>query len=226
MGKRFVLGDIHGAGKALTDCLEFSGFDNNNDQLICLGDVCDGWPDVRSSIDQLLNIKNLIYIMGNHDEWACQWMKDNEINDVWLPQGGYATMKSYQKGIPQEHIDFLARAHDYFVMENKLFVHGGILPDIPLSEQGRSVFLWDRSLLEKAMNRKDGQITEFDEVYLGHTPTLKMNSTKPLKFSEIRMIDTGAGWNGGKLTIMDIDSKEYWQSQPVQTYYPGVKGRG
>lgn len=37
-------------------------------------------------------------------------------------------------------------------------------------------------------------------------------------------IDTGAGWSG-KLTIMDIDTKEYWQSDFVKELYPDEKGR-
>ena len=32
-------------------------------------------------------------------------------------------------------------------------------------------------------------------------------------------MDTGAGWNG-KLTIMDVDTEEYWQSDLVESLYP------
>jgi serine/threonine protein phosphatase 1 len=32
-------------------------------------------------------------------------------------------------------------------------------------------------------------------------------------------LDTGAGWNG-KLIIMDINSKQYWQSDSVLDLYP------
>ena len=37
-------------------------------------------------------------------------------------------------------------------------------------------------------------------------------------------LDTGGGW-GGKLTIMDIDSHEYWQSDLVPDLYPHIQGR-
>jgi len=38
------------------------------------------------------------------------------------------------------------------------------------------------------------------------------------------MMDTGAGWSG-KLTIMDIDTNEFWQSDVVKDLYP-EGGRG
>jgi serine/threonine protein phosphatase 1 len=37
-------------------------------------------------------------------------------------------------------------------------------------------------------------------------------------------IDTGAGFHG-KLTALDISTKEFWQSDPVPALYPNEKGR-
>jgi serine/threonine protein phosphatase 1 len=37
-------------------------------------------------------------------------------------------------------------------------------------------------------------------------------------------IDTGAAFYG-PLTILDVDSKEYWQSEPLPQLYPNEKGR-
>ena len=50
VGRTFALGDIHGNYKALKQCLERSNFDYDNDTLIFLGDVCDGWTDVYKCI--------------------------------------------------------------------------------------------------------------------------------------------------------------------------------
>jgi len=38
------------------------------------------------------------------------------------------------------------------------------------------------------------------------------------------MMDTGAGWNG-RLTIMNTDTKEYFQSDKVNDLYPNERGR-
>lgn len=37
-------------------------------------------------------------------------------------------------------------------------------------------------------------------------------------------LDTGSGFSG-KLTIMDIDTKEFWQSDFVRELYPNENGR-
>ena len=96
MSRIFVIGDIHGAYRALMQCLERSNFDYEQDQLICLGDVCDGWPETRRCIEELLTINHLTYILGNHDTWTLDWMKTGNIENIWYVQGGEATIDSYQ----------------------------------------------------------------------------------------------------------------------------------
>lgn len=228
--RRFVIGDIHGAYKAFRDCLEAVQFDYENDMLICLGDVCDGWPETRESIDELLKINQLVYLLGNHDKWGFGWFISGDSPDIWVGQGGDATMYSYRNGIPASHVDFMKRADYYYLMDNKVFVHGGFDPSKPVYGQDPEIFLWDRGLLYEAINNArrgiEKKLTPFDEVYVGHTPTIKLGERKPLRFGEIWMMDTGAGWNSGVLTIMDIGSKEYHTSKPVETYYPDWPGRG
>ena len=57
--KTFVIGDVHGNNRALLQCLEKSGFDKENDKLISLGDIADGWSEVPQCVETLLSIKNL-----------------------------------------------------------------------------------------------------------------------------------------------------------------------
>ena len=72
--KTYVVGDIHGAYLALKNLLDQVSFDYDNDKLIALGDVCDGWSQTPEAIELLLSIKNLVYVQGNHDEWAVQFL--------------------------------------------------------------------------------------------------------------------------------------------------------
>jgi serine/threonine protein phosphatase 1 len=46
----------------------------------------------------------------------------------------------------------------------------------------------------------------------------------PVQKANIWNIDTGAAFKG-PLTIMDADTKEYWQSDPVFELYPEENGR-
>src|SRR6185436_6061246 len=119
MPRTFVLGDIHGAYRALRQCLERSAFDRENDRLISLGDVCDGWPQTKECIDELITIPHLTYLLGNHDVWFYNWLKYGEAEDIWLMQGGQASVDSYQGAVPSEHLTFFSRALQFYEEDNK-----------------------------------------------------------------------------------------------------------
>ena len=214
--KRFVIGDIHGRVNALEQCLERAGFSFENDLLICLGDVCDRGSFVKESFDLLLQIKNLKYILGNHDKWFLDWASNRVEDPFWIFNGGKRTIGSYNGTVPDSHVDLLKNAPWYYVLENKLFVHAGLNPKKPLEKQTEDDLMWSRNFVraalddrERGVNRK---LTSYDEVYLGHTPTTNFDKyEEPIFINGVWLMDTGAGW-GDKLTIMNIDTNEFWQS--------------
>src|SRR5690606_2575342 len=112
---------------------------------IALGDVADGWPDTRECVDELLRLKNLTQLLGNHDYHTLEWIRTGAIDDLWYHQGGKATLNSYRDGVPASHVEFFKRARPYFVLGSRLFVHAGIDPHFDLRRQGISTFLWDRT---------------------------------------------------------------------------------
>jgi serine/threonine protein phosphatase 1 len=223
--RTFVVGDIHGACRALVQCLSRARFDYANDQLICLGDVCDGWPETKDAIQELLKINHLVYLLGNHDQWTLEWMKSGYAEKIWLMQGGEATVRSFHGEPDPQALEFLNDAKLYHIQNNTLFVHAGINPREPLEEQGADTFLWDRALAQEAlMNYFGGNytpLTRFDEVYVGHTPT---PFGKPVLGGGVWLMDTGAGWSG-VLSMMDIATKEIFISDPVPSLYPGIEAR-
>ncbi len=226
MARRFVIGDIHGAYKALEQCFRRSAFNRKEDLLISLGDVCDRWPEVDLVIGELLQIENLILLLGNHDAWALNYFLSGDDPDVWLQQGGEATIGSYGGHVPVSHVELLQAAKLYYVLENKLFVHGGIIPHLPLEIQDRHTMLWDRQLVCTALRKlelnDETNLTGFDQVYVGHTPTIRYGDIRPIKACEICLMDTGAGWPGGVLTMMDIDTGQCVSSDEVSKLYTGA----
>ncbi len=219
--KTFVIGDIHGRYKALIDVLTKSGFDYDNDELIVLGDVVDGGRDTYLVIEELLKIKHIILVIGNHDLWALNWMKTGTRLPVWVHQGGNATLWSYEyrsgqglKGwpdvIPQSHIKFLESGKPYYKDDkNRAFVHGGFDPKIPVEENTVETLTWDRSIINYMLK---GGTLPYKHVFIGHTTTQYVNGdTKPLTIDNLTLMDTGGGWNG-VLSIMDVNTGEYWQS--------------
>lgn len=224
MGRTFVLGDIHGAYRALLQCLERSNFDSASDTLIFLGDVCDGWSETKQCVDKLMQIPNLIHLLGNHDFWFHNWLSYGEAEDIWLNQGGRATVESYKDGVPKEHITFMSAAKLYHEVDNRLFVHAGVPPGKRANECSQHQLIWDRTLPSIALtmgDKPDVRITLYDEVFIGHTP---ITAQRPVRCGEVWLMDTGAGWSG-MLSMMDIHTKECFISDPVPGLYLGVQGR-
>ena len=58
----------------------------------------------------------------------------------------------------------------------------------------------------------------FNKVFIGHTSTLNWGKTEPMFAANVVNIDTGAGFNG-KVTIMDTETGDYWQSDLVKDLY-------
>ena len=226
--RTFVIGDIHGAYKALLQCFERSGFDRRKDRLIALGDVCDVYPEVRQCIEELRALKHCDYIIGNHDLLALDWAMRGQKPQMWLEQGGDQTILSYHGGpMPPEHLEFLNKAHQWLEVDGRVFVHAGFDPDRPLKAQSIKVLVWDRDLLRRAWEEeKAGRshpIGCYKEIFLGHTPAGIFQNARPLHVCNVWALDTGAGWSG-PLTIMDVATKKYWQSDPTPALY-GFQGR-
>lgn len=232
----FVIGDVHGAHKALLQCFERSGFNYETDTLISLGDIADGWSEVPECVDELLKIKNLIPIRGNHDVWCWNWFTNGEHPVAWLMQGGQATMDAYIRTgelMSRKHIDFWNNQIDYYIDgSNRLFVHAGFdLPDgfeksktNKTNIQNATSLHWTRDLADLSKHSislfERELLYEFNEIFIGHTAH---NNNYFNKYN-IWNIDTGAGWKG-VLTIMNVDTKEFFQSDNVLLLYKHERGR-
>ena len=132
--------------------------------------------------------------------------------------------------IPVKHRNFLNSGVDYYIDDNNnCFVHGGFNRHLPINEQQfDDIYYWDRDLWAQALSY--GTITDpltqlkfkmkdkFDTIFIGHTTTLNWGKMSPMKAANIINLDTGAGFNGC-VTIMDVETKEYWQSDLVKDLY-------
>ena len=243
--RKFVIGDIHNSYKALLQVFEKSNFDFKNDKAIFLGDFLDGWSESKETLDFVMSIPNKEVIRGNHDEWALSYYtgKSHYLTGVdytsWKAHGGYETIKSLGNigEIDQKYIDFLESTKYYHEEDDKLFVHAGysLLTDekdnlIHPSKQHPYNLCWDRQLIESVYSyRTNNKIkiqTLWTEVYVGHTPTISFDQTllKPQKWQHVWNIDTGSAFTGN-LSMMNIDTKELFQSDLCMKLYPDEKGR-
>ena len=244
MGRILVIGDIHGGLRALHQIMERAKV-TANDMLIFLGDYVDGWSESPQVINYLIDLgknQNCIFLRGNHDELLLDWLEGNTKNfdeKMWYKHGGEATVLAYSNisdATKKLHIDFLTGLDNYFLDDqNRLFVHAGFTNMNGIHyEYFSKLFYWDRTLWESALAldpsiSKDSwlyprRLTLYDEVYIGHTPVTRIGETIPVRKACIWNVDTGAAFKG-PLTIMDVNSKEFWQSEPLNELYFNEKGR-
>lgn len=216
--RKFVIGDIHSHYDEMMELFEMVNFDFDNDTLISLGDLVDRGTKPIEVIETLMKIKKFIHILGNHDEWLYQYLLTNNQPFEWISQGGKSTLAAYlnNQEYQERHIAFFEKARLFYVDdENRLFVHGGFNHRIHFNLQldNKELLIWDRSLILTAMEYEqyDQTFTEFNEIFVGHTPTQFLKESTPKKFSNLWMLDTGV-YISGKLTIMNIETKEFWQS--------------
>ena len=239
--RTLVIGDIHGGLKGLKQVIERANV-TEHDTLIFLGDYVDGWSESAQVIRFLIDLEqkqHCIFLKGNHDDYCENWLRDGELDKTWIFHGGQSTLKSYELLSDTEqtvHLNFFERMKLYHIdQENRLFVHAGFTSmNGPSHEFHSSSFIWDRTLWEVARTmdayiHKDSKLYPkrllyFDEIYIGHTPTLNYDVTVPMQGCNVWNIDTGAAF-WGSLTIMDVDTKEFWQSDTLISLYPEEKGR-
>lgn len=247
--RTFVMGDIHGNYDALVQCLKNSGFDKTKDRLIQLGDVVDGGPDSFKCVEELLSLKHLVAIRGNHDDWFREFIEIGYHTCEW-GFGGKSTLQSYLQAagkdplirksnrgyktslnpsdIPASHRRFFINQVPWYIDEgNNCYVHAGFDRYNTFENQRTEIYYWDRELWNDALTHLAKELyretdepfyikTEFNFIFLGHTSTLNWRKDRPMKAGNIYNLDTGAGFNNGKLTIMNVKTKEWFQSDAME----------
>lgn len=215
----YTIGDVHGRRDLLSALLAAIRSDagSRRFRIIFLGDLIDRGPESRQCLD--LVIKTLAefpgsrLILGNHEEFLLRSVGETGDREAaarrWLPNGGVATLRSYgldetdpvdqiaarlSRDFPS-HISAL-RAADWMVeTETHVFVHAGIEPDTPLSQQDPETTRWIR---DKFL-RHPGPFAKI--VVHGHTITA---SALPEMYPGRIAIDTGAV-HSGHLTCAVFD---------------------
>ncbi len=240
-GRTYAIGDIHGGKKALEQLIEKLQL-TPQDKLIFLGDYCDGWSESADTLLFLMELRKVqpcIFIKGNHDALTLEWLETGKRKEEWLKHGGSATIQSFSR-YSEEEIEemktFLQSLKDYIVDdENRLFLHAGFTHlQGPHREYFKEMCYWDRSLWESALAVEGNvaiddpfypdRLKVFKEIYIGHTPTVRIGKTTPVNAACVWNVDTGAAFKG-PLTALDIKTKEYIQTDPVYSFYPDERGR-
>lgn len=239
--RTLVIGDIHGGLRALEQVLERAGV-TADDLLVFLGDYVDGWSHAVETVNYLIRLKEVqkcLLLRGNHDALCSDWLHYGQDNSLWMENGGAATRRSYEQSagdIRDSHLHFYETLLNYHLdADSRLFIHAGYTNLNGVDhEYSNTAYFWDRTLWELALSLNPGispgdvrypkRLANYSEIYIGHTPVSRIGKTRPMRAANVWNIDTGAAFRG-PLSVLDVATKEVWQSDPVYLLYPGEKGR-
>jgi serine/threonine protein phosphatase 1 len=217
----YAIGDIHGRLDLLDEVLARIDADvgtqpSPNALRVFLGDYIDRGPDSRRVLDRLVGYRMAqptVFLMGNHEVFLREFLKNPDTLSVWGRCGGLDTLSSYglapkietdarqqrelastfDKILPSSHREFLSVLRPYFICGDFFFVHAGVRPGISLTAQSEDDLFWIRE--EFLVCQAD-----FGKVVVhGHTPV----SEPDVRRNRIN-IDTGA-YATGILTCLVLE---------------------
>lgn len=190
----YAVSDLHGMYNLWK---QVKNFIKEDDILYVLGDCADRGEDGWKIIKEVIDMPNIVYIRGNHE----QMIIDNDIS-LWYYNGGGPTIRAAEADIVEERervIKWLEENTIFYTtnLRNKnndliLLSHAGYDPNnIPFENED---YLWDRYHLPHKW-----EYTDDCYVIHGHTPIQHMK-----KYCwEKNMKDTRAYWyaDGHKICI-------------------------
>lgn len=219
----YAVGDIHGRVDLLDALLgqiedDAKASRAGKKTLVFLGDYVDRGPDSCGVIEKLIAdlpegfAKH--FLKGNHEALLLGFLDDPETLDLWLLNGGAATMASYgvdingldrlsaspetwrdafAASLPDSHRKFFAQLELSLAAGDYLFVHAGVQPDRPLDAQIEADLIWIRTPFLD-WTRPFGKM-----IVHGHTP-----GRAPVIRSNRIGIDTGACFTD-RLTALKLE---------------------
>lgn len=230
MGNIYVMSDIHGNYKAFIEMLDLIDL-KDNDTLYILGDVIDRGKDGIEILEFIRGCKNIVLLMGNHEEMMYDAMINKDTNiDMFIhwayKNGGIPTYQALMNLSQQERYAILNYVHNldkYKIIEvngvKYLLVHAGLLLlyNFTLEEllkmQGDNL-LWIRGKFLKSKVKTDYKIV------FGHTPVTSMTDyiqaddrikNNLIWINENKIgIDCGCGFDKKLACLRLNDMKEYY----------------
>ncbi|MBR3516045.1 MAG: fructose-bisphosphatase class III [Lachnospiraceae bacterium] len=231
----YVMGDIHGEYDKFTELLEKIDF-QDNDTLYLIGDVIDRGPHPIKVLQKLMEMPNVIPILGNHELMALHCMKflmqeiteesimslDEETLDhfwTWQQNGNDTTLHEFYQLDAEARRDVLDYLGEFLIYEELevggqayLLVHAGLgnfSPDKDMDDYTIDELVWDRA---------DFNEKYFDDVIVisGHTPTQLIegnpNPGSIYRANNHIAIDCGSCFKSGRIAVLCLDTGEEFYS--------------
>lgn len=193
-GRILVIGDIHGCALTLESLIN-QIMPTHDDVMVFLGDLIDRGDKSFETVQYCIELKEMfpktVFIKGNHEDMFINFLKGVATMDEWRMfryNGGNSTISSYNealgfhsvdtgyggklshdllwKDLPKSHQDFYDSLKVFHEIDNYVFVHAGIRPEVKLEDQVERDMVWIR---EEFLYWPTG-VLEGKTIVHGHTP--------------------------------------------------------
>lgn len=151
MSKTYAIGDLHGRLDVLEACLE--RIDQHREgaaKIVFLGDYIDRGPHSREVVERLMagsvNDIEWITLGGNHEDMCLMAYEQPDSHmSWWVTNGGGATLASYpDRKVEDRHLHWMSKLETTYLDAHRLYVHAGVMRDIPLEKQSEDHLRWVR----------------------------------------------------------------------------------
>jgi serine/threonine protein phosphatase 1 len=195
-GLTFAVADLHGRRDLLDRGLAAIAAYADKGRVIFLGDYIDRGPQSADVLARLMEGPEPGWrwtcLKGNHEAMMSLALRQPDRLDWWLENGGDATIRSYgaRQDLIAAHLRWVDALPCIEVDPQRVYVHAGVDPWIPLSAQAERTLLWKRY--------PAGTDEGYGERHLvhGHDPAVD----GPRCFPHRTALDTLA-WKTGRLVI-------------------------
>ena len=218
----YVMSDIHGEKSKFDSVMRKINL-TDEDQLYILGDVIDRGNDGIEILLKLMEMKNVIVLLGNHELMmlnAIEKPNDFQTTKLWYINYGNNTYNKYlelESNIQvkiQEFISQMPLSAEVTINDKTyLLVHGA---PIELQYQLYSKFVPDRDYVTWERLKPDDIMPKGKTVIFGHTPTDDYQKVEPLSIwygGDKIGIDCGCGHRGPECRLVCLrldDMQEFY----------------
>jgi calcineurin-like phosphoesterase len=227
----YVTSDIHGEYDLFIRLLEKIQL-KDDDTLYVLGDVVDRGPHPIKTLLKLMEMPNVLCLVGNHElmaieclEFLMQEITDTALESLdekmldnlvtWQYSGSRTTIEEFRQLNRMTQAKIIEYIKDFLIYEelkvsdkDYLLVHGGLgnfYPGKDIEEYSLKELVWDRT---------EYDIKYFSEKYVitGHTPTQdipgNLNPGYIFKGNNHIALDCGCNRPDGRLAAICLDTME------------------
>lgn len=222
-GRDFAVSDVHGYFDHLTKLMNTVSFDPEKDRLFIIGDLVDRGPKSHE-VANWLRRPYVHAVLGNHDNFCLNAGVyyddlDHKVNGGdWfylLSEDDRADIISEISKLPIA-IEVKGKNGEVFGMVHADCDSGDWFGFTQLITTGRGYTqdmledllisaIWSRSRIK---NYDTSGVTSLDQLFVGHSSVKEVMTLRNVTF-----IDTGICYPEGKMTLIDINTREMWSEK-------------